>query len=86
MPDGKSRPFTVVGYYDDTGLAYCGHFMASDRWNAAVACAEAYADDPLVIIGVFAGKQAMEFVSEQERGVFACDVLNADSNPGVEML
>lgn len=48
--------YTVVGYYEDTGLRYLGHLEAPDWVQACELCSAL--DDTLVIVEVFEGHLA----------------------------
>jgi hypothetical protein len=48
------NPFTVIGYYDETGERYNGHHVGS-TWADAVDAAIAEAGLDLVIVDVLAG-------------------------------
>lgn len=65
--------WTVIGFYDDTTLAYCGHFPGKTADDAAAACA-AVAARELVILGVIPRSHELLFVSDSERGVYVEDI------------
>lgn len=47
--------FTVIGFYSDTRLRYCGHVEANDAGAAIETVAALYPDEEIEIAGVIEG-------------------------------
>lgn len=49
--------YTVIGYYDDTGLRYVGHHSECESASAAIQrVAEVYLDENICVVAVLAGE------------------------------
>jgi hypothetical protein len=49
--------YTVIGYYDDTGLRYVGHHSECESASAAIQrVAEVYPDENICVVAVLAGE------------------------------